>query len=186
MAKTSSTTVRSTSGWASFISAYVLVLDLMEESFRKEGLPPLTWYDVLWLLDSSPDGRMRMRELAERAVYSRSFISRIITTLEAEGLVVREPDASDGRGRIAVLTEKGRLLRRKMWPPYQQLIQELFNEHLTPSEHDALERGLRRVIAAAHQLNQDLRSAPNDEPAAEPRSARRRSRSRAATQRAAV
>ena len=53
MATPRSTAVRGTSTWASFISAYVLVLDFMEDSFRKEGLPPLTWYDVLWLLDAS-------------------------------------------------------------------------------------------------------------------------------------
>ena len=186
MAKATSNSVRSTTAWASFINAYVLVLDLMEDTFRKEAMPPLTWYDVLWLLDASPDGRMRMRELAERAVYSRSFISRIVTTLESEGLVVREVDESDGRGRVAILTEKGRALRRKMWPPYQQLIQELFNEHMTASELESIERGLRRVIAGAHQRNQDLRSAGAEPVVAEPRTARKRSRSRSSTQRAAT
>jgi DNA-binding MarR family transcriptional regulator len=182
MATPRSAAVRGTSTWASFISAYVLVLDFMEDSFRKEGLPPLTWYDVLWLLDASPNGRMRMHELAERAVYSRSFISRIVTTLEAEGLVVREVDETDGRGRVAVLTEQGRALRRKMWPPYQRLIHEMFNEHMTASELESMERGLRRVIAGAHQRNQDLRSAAA-QPAAEPRTTRKRSRSRSTTQR---
>lgn len=185
MATTRPATARGTSAWASFISAYVLVLDFMEDSFRRDGLPPLTWYDVLWLLDASPNGRMRMHELAERAVYSRSFISRIVTTLETEGLVVREVDESDGRGRVAVLTDKGRTLRRKMWPPYQQLIQEMFNAHMTAAELESMERGLRRVIANAHQRNQDLRSAKAQEPTAEPRNTRKRSRSRSATQRSA-
>lgn len=185
MPKNSSTPVRSTSAWASFISAYVLVLDHMEDTFRKAGMPPLTWYDVLWLLDAAPEGRMRMHELAQRAVYSRSFISRIVTTLETEGLVLREVDESDGRGRVAVLTEKGRSLRQKMWPLYEQLIHEMFNEHMTASELEAMELGLRRVMAGAHQRNLALRSAPVNPTAAELRTTRKRSRSRSITQRAA-
>jgi DNA-binding MarR family transcriptional regulator len=186
MAKSNSSTTRGSSGWASFIRAYVLVLDIMEETFRAEGLPPLSWYDVLWALESAPEGRLRMRDLAEQAIYSRSFISRIVTTLEKEGLVSRGPSESDGRGRLAILTEEGRALRRKMWPLYQRLIETRFNEHLTDGEHQALERGFRRVLAAAHEHRQDMRT---EKPAAadseaEARTARRRSRSRTAAQRA--
>ncbi|WP_186310799.1 MarR family winged helix-turn-helix transcriptional regulator [Paraburkholderia sp. BCC1886] len=178
-------TSRGSTGWASFIRTYVLVVDIMEETFRQEGLPPLSWYDVLWSLESSPEGRLRMRDLAEQAVYSRSFITRIITTLEKEGLVVRGQSESDGRGKIAIITEKGRALRKRMWPLYQRLIEQHFNSHLTPGEHDALERGFRRILSAAHEYKQyaGLAAENPEETDSDGRATRRRSRSRPAAQR---
>jgi DNA-binding MarR family transcriptional regulator len=178
-------TTRGSTGWASFIRAYVLVVDIMEERFRLEGLPPLSWYDVLWSLESSPEGRLRMRDLAEQAVYSRSFITRIITTLEKEGLVVRGQSESDGRGKLAILTEEGRALRKRMWPLYQRLIQQHFNSHLTHGEHDALERAFRRVLSAAHEHKEyaNAPAEPSEATDTDSRATRRRSRSRPATQR---
>jgi DNA-binding MarR family transcriptional regulator len=59
------------------------------------------WYDVLLELNSADGRRLRMQELGERAVLSRSRISRIVDELARAGLVTREPDPADRRGSWA-------------------------------------------------------------------------------------
>ena len=68
---------------------------------------PLGWYDVLLQLAEAPDHRLRMAELAERVLLSRSGLTRLVDRLAAEGLVTREPFPGDARGLYTVLTDAG-------------------------------------------------------------------------------
>jgi CTP-dependent riboflavin kinase len=68
-------------------------------------LPPLGWYGVLWPLYSAPERRLRMNELAQEAVLSRTGLVRLIDRIEAAGLVRREPVPEDRRGAYATITE---------------------------------------------------------------------------------
>ena len=78
---------------------------------RPTQLPPLGWYDVLWGLERTPERRLRMSELADQVVLSRSNLTRLVDWLEEEGLVARERSAEDSRGAYAVLTDKGQEMR---------------------------------------------------------------------------
>lgn len=68
---------------------------------------PLASYDVLVQLSEAPKRRLRMTELAERVLLSRSGLTRLVDRLEREGLVCREPCPDDARGLFAVATERG-------------------------------------------------------------------------------
>ena len=69
---------------------------------------PLTSYEVLLVLDNSAEGRLRMSELADSVLLSRSGLTRLVDRLEQGGLVRRESCPDDLRGFHAVLTEAGR------------------------------------------------------------------------------
>ena len=71
---------------------------------------PLAWYDVLLTLAQAPERRLRMAQLADRVLLSRSGLTRLVDRLEREGLVRREPSPDDARGTYTVLTAAG--LRR--------------------------------------------------------------------------
>src|SRR5947207_7687566 len=135
--------------WAVFLTAHAVLVDAVEERLGKAGLPPFSWYDLLWALERADDGRRRMHELADLVVVSRSNLTRLVDRLEKARLVRRMPSEDDRRGAYAEITAEGRKLRRKMWPVYAAAIDELFGAQLTRTEADTVGRALRKVLAAA-------------------------------------
>ena len=94
--------------WRGFLEAHsLLITKLDEELIRDHGLP-LTSYEVLMYLADANEERLRMSELAERLLLSRSGLTRLVDRLERQGLVERRRCDDDGRGLFAVLTREGR------------------------------------------------------------------------------
>lgn len=134
--------------WAALLRTHAAVLRELERELERAQGMPLTWYDVLLELNSAPERRLRMQELGERAVVSRSRVSRIVDELARAGLVVREQDPADRRGSWAVLTPAGRERLRAAAPGYLDGIARHFADHLTPEERDTIAAALQRVLAA--------------------------------------
>jgi len=84
-----------------------LVRELDAELAREHDMP-LSSYEVLLFLNDSEDGRMRMSELADSALLSRSGLTRLVDRLERQGLLKRERCQSDARGWFAEITPEGR------------------------------------------------------------------------------
>jgi DNA-binding MarR family transcriptional regulator len=141
--------------WPTFLTAHAVLVERVEARLAAAGLPPLSWYDVLWALERAEGGRMRLAGLAEKVVLSRSNMTRLIDRLEQAGLVRRERSAEDRRGAFAALTRDGAKVRAKMWPVYQRAIAELFDRHLAPGEAQGLDAALRRMLDAARALPRD-------------------------------
>ncbi|HXV94041.1 MAG TPA: MarR family transcriptional regulator [Pseudonocardia sp.] len=134
--------------WAALLRTHAAVLPRLERELQqREGLP-LTWYDVLLELNAAPGRRLRMRELGERAVVSRSRVSRVVDELARAGLAAREPDPDDGRGSWAVITDAGRARLRSAAPAYLDGIARFFAEHLSAQECEVVATALSRVAAA--------------------------------------
>jgi DNA-binding MarR family transcriptional regulator len=134
-----------------FLTAHAVLVEVIERRLAQAGLPPLAWYDLLWGLERSPGERLRMSELADKVVLSRSNVTRLVDRLEEAGLVARERSAEDRRGAYAVLTDAGREMRQRMWPVYQAGIRELFESRLSDAEAQMLGEVLRRVLTAARE-----------------------------------
>jgi DNA-binding MarR family transcriptional regulator len=109
---------------------------------------PLTWYDVLLELHAAPERRLRMTDLGERVVLSRTRASRVVDELVAAGLVRREVNPDDGRSALATLTKVGARRLRAAAPKYLDAIERHFTRHLTATEQRAIAQGLNRVLAA--------------------------------------
>ena len=137
--------------WSCFLAAHATLVERVEGALAAAGLPPLAWYDVLWELEKAEGGRLRMHELAQAVVLSRSNLTRLVDRLEAAGLTTRERCADDRRGYFAATTAAGREMRRKMWPVYRQQIETLFAAHLSAKEAQALSALLVRILKAARQ-----------------------------------
>src|ERR1700740_2000557 len=93
-----------------------LLVPAVEADLRAAGQVPLSWYDVLLELNAAPDLRLRMSELGQRTVLSRTRVSRVVDELAAAGLAERRPDQADGRSSFAVLTPRGRHALRRAGP----------------------------------------------------------------------
>lgn len=132
--------------WPLFLTAHAVLVEAIEGRLAQAGLPPFGWYDVLWGLERAPGQRLRMSELADKVVVSRSNLTRLADRLEAAGLIARERSEDDRRGAYAVLTEAGRAMRKRMWPVYQAAIRELFERHLEEADAQAMGQALRRIL----------------------------------------
>jgi DNA-binding MarR family transcriptional regulator len=132
--------------WARFVTAQAMLLERIEAAFAEAGLPPLAWYDVLWILENAEGGRLRSAELARKAVVSRSNVTRLTERMEKEGLVARRDCPEDGRGTVCELTPKGRALRARMWPVYRKQIDTLFGRHLGAREAETLAATFETMI----------------------------------------
>jgi DNA-binding MarR family transcriptional regulator len=119
----------------------------IEADLEAAGAISLTWYDVLLELQAAPDG-LRMQDLGERVVLSRTRVSRVVDELESEGLVRRRPDPGDGRVSIAAISPAGLKAFRATAPIYLAKIDQHFNQHLTKSERAVIATGLGRVVEA--------------------------------------
>ncbi len=116
--------------WGLFLSAHTALMERIEQALARGDLPSLAWYDVLWELEKAPQRKLRMHELAERIVLSRSNLTRLADRLETAGLLEREACPNDRRGNFCVITDAGRAMRKKMWPVYRDQIAALFSDQM--------------------------------------------------------
>ena len=123
-----------------------LVNSLDAELQRSHGLP-LSWFAVLEQLANTPGGRLRMQQLADSVMLSRSGLTRLIDRMEHAGLVRREPFPADRRGYYALPTDQGRRLYLQARPVKAQAIRQYFGRHLDYSDLLGLSAALGKVMA---------------------------------------
>lgn len=93
--------------WRSFLRAHASVTRALERELVAEQRLSLAAYDVLVQLAEAPGRELRMTDLADAVLLSRSGVTRLVDRLERAGLVGRQRTSADGRGVVAVLTEAG-------------------------------------------------------------------------------
>lgn len=131
--------------WYSYVKVHRLMIREIEARLAAAELPPYAWYDALWGIESGPQGRRRMFELAEALVIERYNLTRLVDRLESEGLVSRIRAADDGRATFVEISAAGRALRKKMWKVYEQTVDELFLARFDPAARKAFARALGAV-----------------------------------------
>ena len=131
--------------WRALLLAHSGALRAIEDDLASARMIPLGWYDVLLELNAATDRRMRMSELAEEVVLSRTRVSRVVDELVRAGLVERQPDPQDGRASFAVLTSAGRRELRTTAPRYLAGIDRHFTSLLDERERKVLASALQKV-----------------------------------------
>ena len=134
----------------SLIQSHDVLIQLLDRELQasSDGVP-LDWYDVLIKLWLAPGGELRMSELAEQVVLSRSWITRRIIQLEEAGLVTRRPaNGEDRRGVLAVLTHHGRDVFKRLDDSHGDSIRRHFSDLITAEEADTVRTVLDRITLA--------------------------------------
>jgi DNA-binding MarR family transcriptional regulator len=93
--------------WRAYVRGHASVIRALETELLSEQRLSLAAYDVLLQLGDAPDFSLRMTELAEAVLLSRSGLTRLVDRLERAGLVRRTRVREDGRGVAATLTDRG-------------------------------------------------------------------------------
>ena len=135
--------------WRGFLRAYaVLVRELDAELEATHGLP-LTSYEVLARLQDAPSRRMRMRDLADAVLLSRSGLTRLVDRLARDGLLERCSCPHDARGAFAVLTEKGETTLEAARSTHIAGVRRRFLERLDAGELEQLGEVCERLAPDA-------------------------------------
>lgn len=137
------------SAWAAFLRAHARVVRELERELQAEQRLALTDYDVLVQLARADERRLRMSELADRLLLSRSGATRLVDRLVAEGLVERATCDTDRRGQWAALTDAGVDRLRTASPTHLRGVAEHFLDRMSPDELASIERILLRLDADA-------------------------------------
>ncbi len=136
---------RGLAAWRSMLRAHATLIRRLDTDLERETGLALADFDVLAQL-AAAHGELRMTELADRALISRSGMSRRVARLADEGLVRRDRAGTDARGVVVALTEAGIARLAETAPVHARGISKLFVARLDDQELARLERALNKVI----------------------------------------
>jgi DNA-binding MarR family transcriptional regulator len=140
--------------WRAYIAATTLLADKLNREMQASHGIPMADYEILVRLSEAPERRLRMSQLAEFTLASRSRLSHQIDRLEKVGLVVREACETDKRGANAVLTDDGWNLLVAAAPAHVAGVREHLVDLLTDDQFAALGEALE-VVASHLQAEPD-------------------------------
>jgi DNA-binding MarR family transcriptional regulator len=138
--------------WRRLLSVDCRVRDRLDRELRAGAGLTLGEYEVLVHLSEAPAEALRMSELAERLLLSRSGLTRRIDGLVRAGLVARRPCDDDGRGALAALTPAGLARLERAAPIHVAGVRRYVIEPVEgPDGLAGLARGLARVERALEE-----------------------------------
>jgi DNA-binding MarR family transcriptional regulator len=136
------------------LRAYFALMDVagllrhkVEQQLREAADLTYVQFKVLARLGlDSPTGSLRMTELADEVVYSRSGLTYQAGQMEKSGLVERSPSPDDDRGVTVTITDAGRDRLAQALPGHVQVLRELLFSTLTEDDVSALAALLEPVL----------------------------------------
>ena len=133
--------------WQALARAWTSSLRSQGTALEGTGLD-LSEYDVLVTLANGPPEGMRPTELTDRALITKSGMTRLLQRLEERGLIERRACPSDRRGQLIGLAPPGRHLLRRAAPDVLRGLAALM-AGLSPAEIATLTRATERMTQAA-------------------------------------
>ncbi len=134
--------------WRAFLKAHTVITRALERELVASHQLPLAEYDVLVQLQAAEGGALRMAQLADRVLLSRSGLTRLVERLERSGLVRRQACDSDARGQFAVITDSGRARLREAAPDHLNSVSSHFAQPLRDDQLESLRVALEQLVSA--------------------------------------
>ncbi len=131
--------------WRAWLSASMLLNDRLSRELQAQHGLTMTDYEILVRLSEAPGRRMRMSDLAEASLSSRSRLSHQIDRMVKARLVERQSCADDRRGAFAVLTDHGWQTLVAIAPDHVASVRAHLVDRLSPAEFAALGRACRKI-----------------------------------------
>jgi DNA-binding MarR family transcriptional regulator len=131
--------------WRAFLDVSRLLFEQLNRQLSDEAGMSLAEYEILVQLSEAPDRRLRMSELADRVVSSRSRITHTVGRMEERDLVHREACADDGRGVLCVLTDAGFAVLEAAAPGHVETVRTIMFDPLDPADAENLGVALTKV-----------------------------------------
>src|ERR671914_505980 len=135
--------------WRGLLRVHAGMTKALDAELMREHRLPLSSYEVLLFLADAPGGRLRMSELADGVLLSRSGLTRLVDRMERDGLLRRRPCEADARGYFAEITDKGRELFTRARRTHLDGVRERFLSHLSAEELETLAELWEKVAPGA-------------------------------------
>jgi DNA-binding MarR family transcriptional regulator len=134
--------------WRLFFETAVALLDMLDREAPGSLGIPMQFYDVLVHLEETPDG-LRMNELADKILYSKSGLTRVVDRMEKAGLVRRYVPENDRRSIFVLSTAKGRQAMEEARVRHHEWIDENFSRLLAETDVRAITRAFEKLSTHA-------------------------------------
>ncbi len=141
--------------WRAYLVGTTLLMERLDRDLRENHDLSAPEYEILVRLSEAPDRMLRMAEIADSVKNSRSRITHTVARMEREGLVERRQCATDGRGVLAVLTDKGFALLEDAAPVHVESVRAALIDVVEGKDLEAIGRAFTAVVEA-------LESGPRD------------------------
>jgi DNA-binding MarR family transcriptional regulator len=133
--------------WRAYLESTKVLFDALDRQLQRSADMPHAYYEILVRLSEADGHALRMSELADVTLSSRSRLSHAVARLEERGWVERADCATDRRGQIATLTAKGLDVLAATAPAHVESVRELVIDVLTPEQLTQLATIGEKIIA---------------------------------------
>jgi DNA-binding MarR family transcriptional regulator len=120
--------------WRAWLYSTQLLQDRLDRELTHETGISHAYYEILVALSETPGRAMRMSELADRCLSSRSRLSHAVSRLEERGWIRRQVCENDGRGQLAVLTDEGFAALEAAAPIHVESVRTHLFDQLSPAQ----------------------------------------------------
>jgi len=143
--------------WRTYLAATKAIGEAIDSQLQRDMNIPHTYYEILVRLSEEPSKMLRMSQLAELCLASRSRLSHAVTRLEERGWVVRRACPDDGRGMLAALTDEGMAAVTDAAPGHVDAVRKQIFDHLSDEQIKQL-REIGEAILGGPNAFSSLRS----------------------------
>jgi len=147
-----------TEAWLAYLISSQTFFAALDRQLQRDVGIPHAWFTILAVLAGQPTRSLRQTDLAALAYFSLSRLSHAVTKLEARGWVRREPDPTDRRSTIVVLTDVGAAAQAAAAPGHVDLVRQVLFSRLSRAQ-------VRQVTQISRIVLQTLAELPDEPPA---------------------
>jgi DNA-binding MarR family transcriptional regulator len=133
--------------YAALIASSTLLQRAVERNLREQADITQVQFEILMNLANVGDAGIRMAQLADALIVSRSGLTYQVAQLESRGWITRERSADDERGVVARITPAGERMRRRVYAGHVEIVRQAFVDAIGPEELATLTAALERVAA---------------------------------------
>jgi DNA-binding MarR family transcriptional regulator len=124
--------------WRTFMGTYRRLSAEIEGHLQHVAGIPHAYYEILVRLSEAPRRELRMTQLADASISSKSRLSHAVARLEERGWIERTACPTDRRGQVARLTDDGFAALEAAAPAHVEQVRQLIFDHLTPAQVEQL------------------------------------------------
>jgi len=132
--------------YAALIASSTLLQRSVERNLREQADLTQVQFEILMNLSIAGDAGIRMAQLADALIVSRSGLSYQVAQLESRGWITRERSTDDERGVVARITAAGERMRRRVFAGHVDVVRKAFLDVVDPGELATLTAALERVV----------------------------------------
>ncbi len=149
--------------WWSLLEVGSGLFDIISADLKRDSNLTLEDYEVLHLLSIADDRSLRVGQLADQMLTSRTRLSQRLDRMAERGLLEKRRCPEDGRAIDVVLTDAGWRLLQSIAPGHVESVRRHVFDHLTNRDVDAIACSLEKLAQYLHAQRAGRSPAPSPE-----------------------